>query len=489
MKVFPPDVVALDDVSVDLRSGEVHAIVGENGAGKSTLMKILYGIHQPDAGRIRHLGREVRYSGPRDAITAGIGMVHQEILLVDEFTVWENVALGNEPVNVWGRVDRERARRDVAASIEVFELGIDGDALAGDLTVARRQQVEILKLLHRRVDVLILDEPTTVLAPGEVDELFEELDILRKGGRTIVFISHHLDEVLEIADRITVMRKGRLAGEVARGEATQESLARMMVGRNVVFTTERTPVDKGEVVLSVVGVSAEGLDDASLSVSAGEVVGVAGVTGNGQGPFVECIVGLRPTTAGEIGIGGQDVAGVDILDRRRLLSYVPEDRRRAGAAVTSSIAENAIMTHHRLDPTLSTGRLLDRGRMRELTETIRSGFSVVMSSPDAEFGSMSGGNQQKVILGRELSLDTDLVLLDQPTRGMDVGSIEYVHGLVDRLRSEGRAVLMVSADLEELFRVSDRIVVFHRGGIVADLVTTETDITEVGLAMLGGASA
>lgn len=410
VKVFPPDVVALDDVSIDLRSGEIHAVVGENGAGKSTLMKVLYGIHRLDAGVIFHHGEQVRYAGPRDAIHAGIGMVHQEILLVDEFTVWENVALGNEPANAFTQVDRDQARHDIAASVDEFELGIDVDALAGDLTVARRQQVEILKLLHRQVDVLILDEPTTVLAPGEVDELFEELDSIRRGGRTIVFISHHLDEVLEVADRITVLRRGQVAGEVKRGEATEESLARMMVGRDVVFTTEKSDVIPGEVVLSVDKVSSDGLSGVSLQVSSGEVVGVAGVTGNGQTQFVESIVGLRPVQSGRIEVQGKDIAGLDVLDRRRLLSYVPEDRRRAGSAVSATITENAVMTHHRLDPEMSRRGLLDAKKMSENTDEIRDGFSVVMSSPSSEFSTLSGGNQQKVILGRELMLDRKSVV-------------------------------------------------------------------------------
>lgn len=497
-KVFPPDTVALSDVSVSFESGEIHALVGENGAGKSTLMKVFYGLERRDAGDIFFRGAKVEFRTPREAISAGIGMVHQEILLIPEYTVWQNIVLGAEPVRAFGTIDAGRAREAVRQKIEEFQFNLDPDALVGDISVAARQKVEILKLLYRNVSVLVLDEPTAVLTPQEIPQLFSELARLRDKGHTIIFISHRLDEVLTLSDRVTVMRRGKVVGTSAASELTKEDLARQMVGREVLFTSRRQPQEPGEIVFRARGLNCSDttehrarLHDATVEVHAGEIVGVAGVEGNGQFELVNAIIGLAPMTSGTLEVKGRDITHADILARRALISFVPQDRGKMGASVAASILEDAIMTHHILDASFSTGRGLGLNyrRAAAFTEQIRKQFAVSMGHSSDPFRSLSGGNQQKVILGRELLLETPFVLMDQPTRGLDVGSIEYVHQLLLDLRSRKRAVLLVSADLDELFMVADRIVVMCQGEVVADLATDATSREEVGYYMLGGKEA
>lgn len=507
-KIFPlpggvhsPDkpqggVVALDRVTVDFRDGEIHAIVGENGAGKSTLMKVLYGQETATDGTITYDGRQVAFHDPGQAIRAGIGMVHQEILLVNEYTVWQNVVLGAEPTNRWGRVDVATARATVQAKINEFGFNVNPDALVDKISVAARQKVEILKLLYRNVDVLILDEPTAVLTPQEIPQLFAELRRLRDNGHTILFISHHLDEVLELSDRITVLRKGRFVATVAADETTERALAAMMVGREVLFEPLRSAHQVGEPVVAIRDVSytdpngVERLQQIDFTVHRGEIVGVAGVEGNGQFELVNAIMGLLTPNSGSISVQGEELTTMSILARRNLVSFVPQDRRRMGAAVTASITENMLMTHHRLNVRFTTwqGRLLNLPSANAFTDEVEENFNVVMSDNGQPFGSLSGGNQQKILLGRELALDNPFLLLDQPTRGLDVGSIEYVHQVIVDVSDQGRAVLLISADLEELFRLSDRILVLYRGRIVADLPTEMTNIDEVGRYMLEGAA-
>ncbi len=364
----------------------------------------------------------------------------------------------------------------------------------GEISVAARQKVEILKLLYREVSVLILDEPTAVLTPQEVPALFSELRHLRDSGRTILFISHRLDEVLELSDRITVMRKGQVIDTVPANQTGKAELARMMVGRDVIFTSRRTPQAAGKAVFQVEGLSYQDedgrsrLQDVSLEVHSGEIVGVAGVEGNGQFEWVNIIMGLESPSAGRLRVQDKDLTHATILERRQLISYVPQDRGKMGASLNASILENAMMTHHRLDPQFTSwkGLLLNWGFARRFTQSLQQAFSVIMSSQEQPFRSLSGGNQQKVILGRELLLDTPFVLLDQPTRGLDVGSIEYVHEQILRMRSEGKALLLVSADLEELFLLSDRIVVLYRGRIAADLPVEQATVEMVGYLMLEG---
>jgi len=494
VKVYPPDVLALDDVTVSFADGEIHALVGENGAGKSTLMKVLYGLIHPDRGEILHQGRSVRYRSPGEAIAAGIGMVHQEIVLVNEYTVWENIVLGAEPVDWLGRIDRTRARRQVQAIVDRFHFALDPDAVVADISVAARQKVEILKLLYRNVSVLILDEPTAVLTPQEIPQLFAELRALRDGGRTILFISHRLEEVLDLSDRVTVLRKGRVIATVAAASSTRSELAELMVGRAVLFTSRRTPQPPGDVVFAIDHLHYEDslgrvrLKDITLHVRTGELVGVAGVEGNGQFELVNAIMGLLKPTAGAVRVAGQDVTAAPILARRRLIAFVPQDRGRMGGSLTASVVENAIMTHHRLNPQLTRGRklLLDVAAAQRFTDRLAESFNVVMPGRGAPLRALSGGNQQKVILGRELLLDSPFILLDQPTRGLDVGSIEYVHDQILAMRSAGRGLLMISANLEEIFLLADRIVVLHRGEIVADLPVEQATVEGVGRSMLEG---
>lgn len=494
VKVYPPNVVALDNVSARFRQGEIHAIVGENGAGKSTLMKVLYGLTARDAGEILYQERPIYFHSPGEAIAAGIGMVHQEFVLIPEYKVWENVVLGLEPVGLLGRLDTAQARQRVGKKIEEYSFNLEPDARVGEISIAARQKVEILKLLYREVSVLILDEPTAVLTPQEVPSLFAELRNLRDSGRTILFISHRLDEVLELSDRITVMRKGHAIDTVPARDTSKAELARMMVGREVIFTSRRTPQSPGAPVFQVENLSYQDetgrsrLQDISLEVHAGEIVGVAGVEGNGQFEWVNIIMGLEAPSSGRLCVGGEDMTHATILDRRRLISYVPQDRGEMGASLNASILENAMMTHHRLDRRFTSwkGLLLNWGFARRFAQGLQQAFSVIMSSQDQPFRSLSGGNQQKVILGRELLLDTPFVLLDQPTRGLDVGSIEYVHEQILRMRGEGKALLLISADLEELFLLSDRIVVLYRGRIVADLPIEQATIELVGYLMLEG---
>jgi simple sugar transport system ATP-binding protein len=492
VKVYPPNVVALDDVTVSFDDGEIHALVGENGAGKSTLMKVLYGLIHPDGGEMIYNGRRGHFRTPGEAIAAGIGMVHQEIVLVNEYTVWENIVLGAEPVDWLGRIDRTRARHDVQAIIDRFHFALDPDAQVGDISVAARQKVEILKLLYRNVAVLILDEPTAVLTPQEIPQLFAELRELRDQGHTILFISHRLEEVLELADRVTVLRKGRVVATIPAAGTTRSELAALMVGREVLFTAQRTPQPPGEVVFAIDNLRYEDgrgrlrLNDVTLNVRAGEVVGVAGVEGNGQLELVNAIMGLLRPTAGSIHVAGAEITHASILDRRRLIAFVPQDRGRMGGSLPAPVVENAIMTHHRLNAALSRwrGLLIDHGAAQRFTDRLAETFAVKMPSQSAPLRALSGGNQQKVILGRELLLDSPFILLDQPTRGLDVGSIEYVHDQLLAMRGAGRALLLISANLEELFLLADRIVVLHRGELVADLPVAQATSELVGRYML-----
>jgi len=494
VKVFPPNVVALDKVTVEFKKGEIHAIVGENGAGKSTLMKVLYALEFTNEGDILYKNKPVHFKGPGEAMAAGIGMVHQEILLIQEYTVWENIVLGIEPVGLFGKIDREKARKSVQEKIEEFKFNLNPDDVVENISIAARQKVEILKLLYRNVEVLILDEPTAVLTPQEIPQLFSELKRLRDNGKTILFISHHLDEVLELSDRVTVMRKGQKIATVDASDTNKVELAKMMVGRNVLFLSKRKPQQAGAAVVAIEDLTyidskkRTRLEKVNLQIHAGEVVGIAGVEGNGQFELVNSIMGLINPTTGKILVNGKDLKNADILERRKFISFVSQDRGKMGAAVKASITDNVMMTHHRLNQkfTYWHGRLLDYHYARQFTKDIGEQFSVSMSSIDSPFNSLSGGNQQKVILGRELLLQTPFLLLDQPTRGLDVGSIEYVHEVILKMRSENRAILLISADLEELFQISDRIVVINRGRMVADLRTEETSVEQVGYLMLEG---
>lgn len=492
-KVFPPNVVALSHVSLSIVAGEIHAIVGENGAGKSTLMKVMCGEVAPDSGTMHWKGSSARFASARQAMDAGIGMVHQELLLVDELSVWENMVLGVEPVNRFGTLNRQQARTEVCTTLQRCGLALPPDALAAELSLAARQKLEIAKLLHRNVDLLILDEPTASLAPQETVELFSELRRLRDAGRTLVFVSHRLGEVLELADRVSVLRNGALVATVAASDTDKAGLARLMVERDVLLTAKRSPTAPGRAVLRVEQLHrkqlvAGGLGPIDLVVNAGEIVGVAGVEGNGQSQLVAAVIGDHQRTYGRVVVDGVDITTATILERRRHLSYVAAERKLDGMAVHESVLDNARMTHHRLTPSFASiaGRILNTGRAGRFVDELKVRFGITMDSSRQPIGSLSGGNQQKVILGRELALDRALVVLDQPTRGLDVGSIQQVHQLILSMRAEGRGVLLISADLDELFQLADRLVVLHRGVVALEGATASLTIEEVGTAMLSG---
>ncbi|WP_437732723.1 ABC transporter ATP-binding protein [Sorangium sp. So ce1335] len=486
-------VLANDRVDIDLREGEVHALLGENGAGKSTLMNILYGLLRPDEGELRRGGRPVALRSPSDAIALGIGMVHQHFMLIPVFTVAENIVLGAEPVGRGGALDRRRASDDVRALSTRYGLDVDPDARVEDLPVGVQQRVEIIKALYRKAEILILDEPTAVLTPQEADDLFRVLRGLTAQGVSVLFITHKLREVLAVADRVTVMRAGRVVGAAVPAETDERGLAATMVGREVALQVDKAPASPGAVVLEVErlvvagrrGAGGDAVRDVSFSVRAGEILGVAGVQGNGQTELVEAITGLAPPRAGRVLLRGRDVTGA--LPRaliERGVSHVPEDRQRHGLVLSYSIADNlALCTHHRA-PFSARGVLRDGAREENAARLIKS-FDIRAPGPGTPVSALSGGNQQKVILARELSRPVELLVASQPTRGVDVGSIEHIHREIVAARDAGAAVLLVSAELDEVLSLSDRIAVMYRGGIVATRDAGAVSRTELGMLMAG----
>jgi simple sugar transport system ATP-binding protein len=478
-----PGVIANDDVSLELRAGEVHALIGENGAGKSTLMRVLYGMYPADGGRILVRGEEVRIGSPRVAIALGIGMVHQHFVLVDPFTVTENIILGDEG----GRIlDMDAAHQRVADLAATYGFQVRPSAVVGDLSVGEEQRVEILKALYRGVDVLILDEPTAVLTPAETKELFENLRRLREAGKTIVFISHKLDEVLDIADRITVLRRGRVVGEALPKETTKAKLAEMMVGRPVLFRLEKPSVQIGEPVLQLVGLLGPGnLNGISLEVRAGEIVGIAGVEGNGQRELAETIMGLRPASAGSVRLAGRDLARLPVREIRNAgMGFIPEDRHEQGLVLDMTIWENAVLGRHDDPPFCSRLGVLALGKIKELAERLVKLFDVRARGIGALASTLSGGNQQKLILARELDTDPILLVAAQPTRGLDVGAIEFVWRQILDQKAAGRGVLLISAELDEIYALSDRIVTLYEGRITGEY-PPDAPPEEVGRGMLG----
>jgi ABC-type uncharacterized transport system ATPase subunit len=481
-----PGVVANDDVSIELRPAEVHALIGENGAGKSTLMRVLYGMYPADAGTIVVRGREVKIASPRDAIGLGIGMVHQHFVLVDPFTVTENIILGNE-----GRVvlDRQEAERKVRELAGTYGFQVRPDAIVEDLSVGEEQRVEILKALYRGVEILILDEPTAVLTPRETQDLFVNLRKLQEAGKSIVFISHKLDEVMQIADRITVLRRGAVVGETTPTQTTKAKLAEMMVGRPVLFRLDKPQVDMGEPVLEVRDLAGAGkLNGISFEVRAGEILGVAGVEGNGQRELAETLIGLRPADAGEVVLDGTPIAGWSVKDIRNAgVGYIPEDRHEQGLVLDMTLWENALLGRHD-DAEFSNraGVLLIR-KIKELAQRLVTLFDVRTRSIDVNASTLSGGNQQKLILARELETDPKLMIAAQPTRGLDVGAIEFVWKQILDQKAAGRAVLLISAELDEIYALSDRIVTLYEGRISGEY-PPDAPPEDVGVGMLGGAA-
>jgi general nucleoside transport system ATP-binding protein len=486
-----PGIVANDDVSFDLRRGEVHALLGENGAGKSTLMNILYGLYKADGGEIRLHGKPVTFTSAKDAIEAGIGMVHQHFMLIPVMTVAENIVLGNEPARDVVILDEGGAQTRVRELSQRFGLAVDPAAPVSQITVGQQQRVEILKALYRGADVLILDEPTAVLTPQEAAELFGIIRSLQNDGKSIIFISHKLNEVLEIADRITVLRRGKTIETVPREGATQESLARAMVGREVLLRVEKPPAQPGEVLLEVEDLHV--LDDrgipkvngVSLTVRAGEIVGIAGVDGNGQTELIDAIAGLRRAESGTIKVAGKEhrhASPREMLDAG--LGHIPEDRQRRGLVLEFTIAENIALHDYAKAPDAKWGmifpkRLIDRARKLIKMFDVRGG------GPTTRAGGLSGGNQQKVVAAREIGRDPQVLIAAQPTRGLDVGAIEYLHRRLVEERDEGRAILLISLELEEILSLSDRILVLYEGAI-AGVHEGEVSEEQIGFEMLGG---
>jgi simple sugar transport system ATP-binding protein len=474
-----------------LDQGEILALLGENGAGKTTLMNILYGLYQPDAGEIFVKGKKLEVHQPSDAIAAGIGMVHQHFMLVPVFTAAENVVLGQELMRPAGFLNRRAAADQVRALSQAHGLEVDPDAYVKDLAVGVQQRVEILKLLYRQADILILDEPTAVLTPQESDELFKVMRSLVGAGKSIIFITHKLREVLEVADRITVLRRGAVVGTTTPAKASRAKLAEMMVGRQVRLEVQKSAHQAGEVVLEVHDLVTMNdrrqvsVDGVSLEVREGEVLGIAGVQGNGQTELVEVITGLRKPLSGHVRLEGQDVTGATPRRITELgAAHVPEDRQRDGLVLPYSVADNLVLqTYYR--PPFARGVVLQEAEIRKSAEARIGEFDIRTPSAATPAGSLSGGNQQKVIVAREFSRPIRLLVASQPTRGLDVGSIEYIHGRILEKRDEGTAVLLVSPELDEILELSDRIAVMYRGRIVATVAADRVTKEQVGLLMAG----
>ncbi|HYK68290.1 MAG TPA: ABC transporter ATP-binding protein [Streptosporangiaceae bacterium] len=495
--------VANDHIDLKVAAGEIRGLLGENGAGKTTLMNVLYGLLQPDEGEILLDGRPVTIRSPRDAINARIGMVHQHFMLVPVFTVAENVALGAEPLRRikvpglpalrTGLLDRGQARRQVVALSERYGLQVDPDARIEDLPVGVQQRVEIIKALLRQASVLILDEPTSVLTPGETDDLFRIMRELRADGRSIVFISHKLREVQAIADQITVIRRGQVVGQRPPG-TTDAELAALMVGRSVELRVSKDPAKPANVVLDVASLTVAGQDGAvpavdgvSLEVRAGEILGIAGVQGNGQTELCEALMGLRPA-AGAVRLDGRDVSGASPRERLHAgVAYIPEDRQEDGIVADFSVADNLVLDTFDRAP-YSSGIALNLSAVRSQATSLVAEFDVRTSSIDTPVGTLSGGNQQKVILAREVGRSIRLLIASQPTRGLDVGSIEFVHRRIVAERDAGAAVLIVSSELDEIYALADRIAVMYEGKITGIRPPT-VSVTELGLLMAGAAAA
>jgi simple sugar transport system ATP-binding protein len=490
------NVLANDGLNITVTPGTIHAIVGENGAGKSTAMRIAYGFYTPDSGEVLVDGRVCRIRTPHDAIALGIGMVHQHFMLMQPMTVAENIVLGAEPGSALS-LDMKKAAADIRALSDEFRLAVDPDAVVESLSVGQQQRVELLKALYRRARTLILDEPTAVLTPQEVDEFFAILRRMRDQGKTVVIITHKLSEVLAISDDITVMRDGRVVGTLKTRETNAADIARLMVGRDVLLRVDKSVATPGATLLEVTGLSVTAADatrrlsDVSFSVRAGEIVGVAGVEGNGQTELIEALAGLTPVTrmAGSIVLAGRDITRLDARRRHEAgIAHIPEDRHRRGLLLDFSLAENAILgVHYRRPAVMGFGSvLLDRAGIRGRAEQVIRDFDVRPPTASLHARALSGGNQQKLIIGREFGLPPTLLLVSQPTRGVDIGAIEFIHRKLVALRDAGCAILLVSAELEEVTALADRLLVLHDGRIAGEFDPARATHAEIGLMMTGG---
>ena len=485
-----PRVLANDHIDLSIEKGEIFSIVGENGAGKSTLMKIVYGLYTPTSGEIYVFGKKVSMKSPHDAIKLKIGMVHQEFMLIPRFTVTENIVLGDEPRK--GIVfDFKQAVKEIREISEKFGLKVDPLEKVANLPVGIQQRVEILKILRRGAEILIFDEPTAVLTPEETEDLFKTLRALKKDGKTILFISHKLKEVMEISDRIAVLRRGKLQGVVKKEETNEQELARMMVGREVVLEIPRVKVEGGPVVLSVRDLAAKDhrgilkLKGVSFDVHAGEIVAIAGVEGNGQMELVNSLIGFTRPVKGKIILNGNEMKLITPYNiRRKGMAYIPEDRKRRGLVLPFKIKENIIMGQHTLYPFSKGGVLNDHAINKFATKQVEE-FDVRPRDIYLSAGSLSGGNQQKVILAREMAMKHNFLLASQPTRGLDIGAMEFVYKHLIEEKKKGIAILLISLELSEVLGLADRILVMYEGEIVGETVPEETNEEELGLMMLG----
>ena len=487
-----PGIIANDNITLQLKRGEIHALLGENGAGKSTLMSVLFGLYQPEKGEIRKNGKVVAVNNPNDANALGIGMVHQHFKLVDVFTVLDNIILGVEP-NTVGFLKKKQARERVIELSKTYGLNIDPDALVEDITVGMQQRTEILKMLYRDNEILIFDEPTAVLTPQEIDELMAVMRGLASEGKSILFITHKLNEIMAVADRCTVLRKGKYIGTVNIADTTKEELSNMMVGRDVKFVVDKDEAKPREVVLEVDGLCVKGghskkdaVRDVTLKVHSGEIVCIAGIDGNGQTEFVNAITGLSKIDGGSVRLAGEDITNKNIRYRNTHgISHIPEDRHKHGLVLDYSLEENMVLQRY-FEPKFQKNGFIRFDAVREYAEglierfDVRSGQGAITAAR-----SMSGGNQQKAIVAREMDREHKLLVAVQPTRGLDVGAIEYIHSQIVKSRDNGAAVLLVSLELDEVMSLSDRILVMYEGEIVGELDPKTTTVQELGLYMAG----
>ncbi len=487
-----PGIKANDDITLRLKKGEIHALLGENGAGKSTLMSVLFGLYQAEKGEIRMNGKPVKINNPNDANSLGIGMVHQHFKLVEIFTVLENIILGVEPNKV-GFLQKKEAREKVLKLSEKYGLKVDPDALIEKISVGMQQRVEILKMLYRENDILIFDEPTAVLTPQEIDELMEIMRGFAKEGKSILFITHKLNEIMAVADRCTVLWKGKCIGTVSIKDTTKEELSRMMVGRDVNFKVDKKTAEPGEVVLSVNNVTVpskihknNAVKDVTFEVRAGEIVCLAGIDGNGQTEFVSALTGLEKLSSGRITLCGKDITKSPVRIRSKSgMSHIPEDRHKYGLVLDYTLEENMILQRY-WEPEFQKSGFIKSDAMREYAEKLIAQYDVRSGQgPITTTRSMSGGNQQKAIIAREIDKEHQLLVAVQPTRGLDVGAIEYIHKQLIATRDAGKAVLLVSLELDEVMNVSDRILVMYEGEIVGELDPKTTTVQELGLYMSG----
>lgn len=487
-----PGIVANDNITLRLKKGEIHALLGENGAGKSTLMSVLFGLYQPEKGEIKMNGKAVKINNPNDANALGIGMVHQHFKLVEIFTVLENIILGVEP-NKMGFLQKQEARGKVVALSEKYGLRVDPDSLIEDITVGMQQRVEILKMLYRDNEILIFDEPTAVLTPQEIKELLQIMKGFAAEGKSILFITHKLNEIMEVADRCTVLRKGKYIGTVDVQETSKEELSKMMVGRDISFSVEKEVKTPGDVVLSVRDVTVaskthknNSVKGVTFDVRAGEIVCLAGIDGNGQTEFVHALAGLEKLVSGSITLCGKDITKASIRERSVSgMSHIPEDRHKHGLVLDYSLEENLVLQRY-WQPQFQSKGFIKFDEMRKYAEKLIRKFDIRSGQgPITSARSMSGGNQQKAIIAREIDKDHELLVAVQPTRGLDVGAIEYIHKQLVERRDAGKGVLLVSLELDEVMNVSDRILVMYEGEIVGELDPKATTVQELGLYMSG----